>query len=145
MTAVAVAQVVTRVRETDVWELSTAVGARDLSHALAVLEQVYTPREGIALVALLASSIRKLLRFALAVGAGTSPEDAARVAGVPPFKVREATAQARALPTAELERWLFVLAEADGALKGSRRPERAILDGLLLDLMGRAPAAPAAP
>lgn len=143
ITADAVAQVVTRVRETDVWELSTAVGARDLSHALAVLDQVYAPREGIALLAMLASSIRKLLRFALAVEGGASPEDAARTAGVPPFKVREAAAQARAMSTAELERWLFVLAEADGALKGSRRPERTILDGLLLDLVGRRPPADA--
>jgi len=136
VTADAVAEVVTRVRETDVWELSSAVGSKDFPRALAILDEVYVPREGVGLVAMLASSIRKLFRFALAVQGGAAPDEAARVSGVPPFKVREAAAQARALPVEELSRWMFLLAEADGALKGSRRPERAILDGLILDMVG---------
>lgn len=136
VTADAVAQVVTRVRETDVWDLSTAVSSRDFPRTLAIFDQVYVPREGVGLLAMLASSIRKLFRFALAIGAGSPPDEAAKVSGVPPFKVREAVAQARSIPVAELERWMFLLAEADGALKGSRRPERAILLGLLLDMVG---------
>ncbi|MCU0659821.1 MAG: DNA polymerase III subunit delta [Polyangiaceae bacterium] len=136
VTAAAVAEVVTRVRETDVWGLSTAVGERDFPRALGILEEVYAPYEGVRLVGLLASSIRKLLAFSLALQRGVPPEEAARTAGVPPFKVREAVAQARALPVAELERWMFLLAEADGALKSSRRPERAVLEGLILDMVG---------
>lgn len=137
----AVSSVVAKVRETDIWELTSAVGARDFPRALSLLDQVYAPREGVLLVATLASSIRKLFRFALAIRAGVSPEEAAKTSGVPPFKVREVASQARAFSPDELERWMFLLAEADGALKGSRRPERAVLDGLLLDLVGKSQAA----
>lgn len=136
VTSAAVSEVVVRVREADVWGLSTAVGDRDGARALGILDQVFVPREGIRLVGLLASSVRKLLTFSLAMHSGMAPEEAAKAAGVPPFKVREVTSQARAIPPAELERWMLLLAEADGALKSSRRPERAILDGLILDMAG---------
>lgn len=138
VTSTAVSEVVVRVRETEVWGLSTAVGDRDFPRALAILDQVYAPYEGVRLVALLAAAIRKLLAFSLAVRSGTSAEEAARIAGVPPFKVREAAAQARSVPVEELERWIFLLAEADGTLKSSRRPERSVLDGLILDMVGAA-------
>lgn len=139
ISATAVAEIVTRVREADVWNLSTAIGERDLPKALTLMEEVYAPHEGIRLVALIASAIRKLLSFSLALHGGVSAEEAAKVAGIPPFKVREAAAQARAIPGQELERWIFLLAEADGLLKSSRRPELSILHGLLLDMMGATP------
>lgn len=138
ITAGAVAEVVTRVREADVWGLSTAIGNRDFPKAFALMDQVYAPHEGIRLVALIASSVRKLLAFSLAQRDGATAEEAAKVAGVPPFKVREAAAQARAVSCEELERWMFLLAEADGTLKSSRRPERAVLDGLIFDMIGAA-------
>jgi DNA polymerase-3 subunit delta len=136
VTSAAVSEVVVRVREVEVWGLSTAVGDRDGARALGILDQVYAPYEGIRLVGLLASSVRKLLAFSLAVRSGVAPEEAAKNAGVPPFKVREAVVQARAVPPAELERWMLLLAEADGTLKSSRRPERSVLDGLILDMVG---------
>jgi DNA polymerase-3 subunit delta len=137
ITADAVSQVVARVRETEIWDLSSAVGSRDLRKALSILDQVYTRGEGVLLVATLASSIRKLWRFSLALDAGSSPEEAVKLAALPPFKAGEAKAQVRALSTAELERWMRLLAEADAALKSSRRPERATLDWLILELAGR--------
>lgn len=145
ITAEAVATVVARVREADVWELSSAVCSRDFPRALSLLDQVYAPREGVGLVAMVASSIRKLLRMALALRAGAPPDEAAKTAGVPPFKVREAVSQLKNVSIPELERWMFLLAEADGALKSSRRPERTILDGLLLDLVAPRPPLAAGP
>jgi DNA polymerase-3 subunit delta len=136
VTSATVSEVVVRVREVEVWGLSTAVGDRDGARALGILDQVYAPYEGIRLVGLLASSVRKLLAFSLAVRSGVAPEEAAKIAGVPPFKLREVVAQARAVPPAELERWMLLLAEADGTLKSSRRPERSVLDGLILDMVG---------
>lgn len=138
VTADAVAQVVARLREADIWELSSAVGDRNFQRALSILDRVYAPREGIGLLATLAFSIRKLLRFALAIDAGFSEGEAVKQAGLPPFKAREAAAQARAISIPELERWMRLLAEADAALKGSRRPERSTLDWLIIEMVNGA-------
>lgn len=137
----AVADIVVSVRETSVFELVGAVGARDLRRALARLGEVFDPRDGgIGLVGLLAWSVRQLLRFALAVQSGASPEEAARTAGMPPFRAKDAMAQIRKLPVAELERWLLLLAEADLALKGSKRTARAVLDTLIMSMAASASA-----
>jgi DNA polymerase III subunit delta len=133
----AVSEIVVRVRETSVFTLISAVGARDLRRALAALGEVFDPRDGgIGLVALLAWSIRQLLRFAVAVQAGSSLEDAALAAGAQGFKGRDLHNQTRGLPVAELERWLVLLAEADLSLKGSKRPARAVLDTLVMAMAG---------
>lgn len=134
----AVSEVVVRVRETSVFALVDAVGRRDAGAALARLGEVFDPRTGgLPLVGLLAWSVRQLLSFESALRTGARPEDAAKAAGVPPFRARELSARLRGLSRAELERWLAALAEADLALKGSRRPARAVLETLLLAMAYR--------
>jgi len=86
------------------------------------------------LVGVLAWSTRQLLRFTMAYRGGASPEQAAQAAGAPPFKARELAGQARNLETSEIERWLRILAETDLALKGSRRPSRAVLESAILTM-----------
>ena len=126
---------VVRMRTSTVWELVSAVGRRDLGTALATLVDVYDPRDrGLRLVAVLARSVRQLIKFEAAQRGGASPEDAARRAGVPPFKARELAAQVRAIPRGELERWLVLLSATDLALKGSRLPPQAILESAMMEM-----------
>lgn len=129
---------VVRTRMRSVWELIDAVGRRDLSKALAALADVYDPRDrGLRLIALIARSVRQLLKFEAAMRSGATPDEAAKAAGAPPFKARELAAQVQAISRTELERWLEVLAATDLALKGSRRPALAVLETAIVDLCTR--------
>jgi DNA polymerase-3 subunit delta len=131
-----VAQCITRLRTSTVWELVSAVGRRDVGAALAALDDVYDPQDrGLKLVGVLAWSARQLLKFESATRAGLNPAQAAQRAGAPPFKARELQDQVSALPRAVLERWLEMLAEVDLALKGgSRRPPRAVMEHAIIEL-----------
>lgn len=132
-----VSDLIVKVREADAFQLVGAVSRKDLSATLATLADVYDPRDrGLRLLGLLAWSVRSLIRFDAAIGAGLAPDEAAKSAGIPPFRARETAAQLKNLPRADLERWLTVLAETDLALKGSRRPPQAILESMLIDLAG---------
>ena len=92
-----------------------------------------SPRDAVAECA--SESVRQLARYQAASLAGTPPDEAARVAGVfQPFRARELASKARAIPPREVERWLLVLAEADIALKSSRRAADAILESMVLQL-----------
>lgn len=135
-----VAACVTRIRPSSVWELVGAVGKKDAATALRVFADVYDPQDrGLPLVGLLAWSTRQLLRFSAALRGGASAEAAAKAAGAPPFRARELAAQVKKIPERELERWLATLAETDLALKGSRRPPRAILESAILTMTRSAP------
>lgn len=134
----AILECVANVKPGSVWDLVNAVGRRDPRAALVALDKVFEPGEGPRLVGLLCWSVRQLIRFASARNAGLSPPEAARVAGVPPFKVRELTDQLRQLSLERAERWLIELSEVDLALKGgSRLPPRLVLERALLDFCAR--------
>jgi DNA polymerase-3 subunit delta len=128
---------VARVRTADTWALVDAVGARDLGRALQTLADAYDPRDrGLPLLGALAWSVRQLARFQAAVASGASSDDAARRAGVPSaYRARELATKARAIRPKEVERWLLVLAEADLALKSSRRTPDAVLEDMLTRLV----------
>jgi DNA polymerase III subunit delta len=135
----AISACVVRMRQSSVWELVGAVGSKKLGLALTALDDIFDARDrGLPLVGLLAWSIRQLVKFEAATRAGKSPEEAARLAGAPPFKARELAQQVRAVSASELERWLLLLAETDLALKGSRRPPRAILEDAITQMCGQA-------
>jgi DNA polymerase-3 subunit delta len=144
VTEAAVSECVIRLRPSTVWELVGAVGRRDAGGALAALDQVYDPADrGIRLVGLLAWSTRQLVKFEAATRAGLGASEAAVRAGAPPFKARELAQQVRGFPSSDLARLLVRLAEVDAELKGgSKRPAKASLERLILDLC--TPARPAA-
>ncbi|MCU0692236.1 MAG: DNA polymerase III subunit delta, partial [Polyangiaceae bacterium] len=130
-----VAACVTRIRASSVWELVGAVANRDADRALHVLGDVYEPQDrGLRLLGVLAWSTRQLLRFAAAYQGGATPEQAAQAAGAPPFKARELAAQVRRLPAQHIENWIATIADADLALKSSRRPPRAVLESAILTM-----------
>jgi DNA polymerase-3 subunit delta len=135
ITEESVHEVVARVRVGSVWGLSDAVAARDRATALRLLNENYDPRDrGLPLLGLLASAIRKILKLRALLDAGVAPQEAARQAGIPPFKAQEATSQAKKFPRGELERAVAIFAEADLALKGSKRPPLLVLEDAIVRL-----------
>jgi DNA polymerase III subunit delta len=129
----AVLTCVANMQPATVWDLVGAVGRRDAGAALAALERVFESGGGPRLVGLLCWSTRQLIRFASARRAGLSADDAARQAGVPPFKIRELSDQLRQLPLERAERWLETLAQVDLDVKGgSRLPQKAVLETALI-------------
>jgi DNA polymerase-3 subunit delta len=132
----AVSACVARVRTADTWALVDAVGARDLGRAMRTLADAYDPRErGLPLLGALAWSLRQLARFQAALESGASSGEAARRAGASsPYRARELAARARGLRPREVERWLLLLADADVALKSSRRPPDSVLEEMLTRL-----------
>jgi DNA polymerase-3 subunit delta len=131
----AVATIVTRVRQSTVWELIDALGRRQMAAALATLADVYDPRDGgLRLLGAVSWSVRQMVKFDSARRAGAEPAEAAQRAGVPPFKVQEVAQVVRTIPPGTLGRWLRLMAEADRALKGSRRPAQAVLEGMLIEM-----------
>lgn len=131
-----ISETVVRVRTKSVWELVSAVSARNLGLSLSTLDDVYDPSDrGLSLIGILSWATRQLIKYQDARSAGMSPPEAAKAAGVPPFKSRELEEQVRKMPKASLSRWLQHLAEADLDLKGgSKLPPRAIIRQMLFDL-----------
>lgn len=136
ITEEAVSQCVVRLRTASVWELVTAVGKRDIATCLGLLADVYDPSDrGLRLLGVLAWATRQLIKFEQAIKEGANATDAAKAAGAPPFKARELGQQVQGMPPGALTAWVERLAEADLALKGAtRRPARAILEQMLMDL-----------
>ncbi len=131
----ALAAVVTRVRQETVWALVDALVARNLGGALAALSDAYDVRDrGLPLLGAIAARVRQLIKLKTAVGRGLSPSEAAAEAGVPGFKASELSRVVSRLPARALPSWLMLIAEADLALKGSRRPGAEVLSTMLLEM-----------
>jgi DNA polymerase-3 subunit delta len=131
----ALAQVVTRVRQDDVWALVDALAARRLSAGLAALHDAFDARDGgLPLLGAVAWRVRQLVKFQAAMRSGAARADAAKRAGVPPFKANDLERAVRSMSPATLDNWLLLLAEADQALKGSRRPAQRVLETMLIDM-----------
>jgi DNA polymerase III subunit delta len=134
-----VSELIPVVRPATVWELLDAVGQRKLARVLTLLDRVYDPQDrGLRLVGLLAWSARQMLRLEASLAAGMNAQEAAKAAGIPPFRVRAAEQQMKRFSKATLEQWLVHLRQIDLQLKGgSKRPPRAILETALIELCGQ--------
>ena len=147
-----VGECLVRIRPTEVWALTDAVGRRDLARALSALDRVYDPRDAGRLVGVLAWSTRQLVRFEAALRHGATPPEAAQLAGAPPFKARELADQVRRTTPAALEAWLETLGRVDLGLKGgTKRPAKAVFESAIMSAcqhrtaLGRRRGAPNAP
>ena len=131
----ALTAVVTRVRQETVWALVDALVERNLSGALAALHDAYDDRDrGLPLLGAIAARVRQLIKLRSALDRGQSPAEAAGEAGVPPFKAGELARVVRRLPSRALPQWLLLIAEADLALKGSRRQGSEVLATMLVEM-----------
>src|SRR6185295_10996717 len=114
----AVAAVVTRVRQSSVWELIDALGARRTASALGTLADVYDPRDGgLRLLGAISWSVRQMVKLDSHLRTGVDVKEAAARAGVPPFKAQDVARTVRSVPPGTLPNWLRLMAETDLALK----------------------------
>ena len=135
ITEEAVSQVVTRVRQSTVWELIDALGERRLARVLALVGEVFDPRDGgLRLLGAIAWAVRQMVKLESALQTGADVREAAQAAGVPPFRASTVARFVRAAPPGTLGRWLTLLADTDLALKGSRRPPLAVLEAMLIEM-----------
>jgi DNA polymerase III subunit delta len=122
----AVEACVTKVRVESIWALVAAL--RTASSLLADREPP------LRILAMVARQLRIVSRMQSALATGAPPQDAARLAGAPPFKARDLAVAARRFDRKSLARAFAVLAQADVALKGSKRPPDVVLQGAILEL-----------
>ncbi len=135
ITEEAVTTLVTRVAQSSVWELIGALSRRQTGRALALVGDVFDPREGgLRMLGAIGWSVKQLVRFEGGLREGLSPNEAAQRAGVYPARIQETRETVRALPPGALARWMRALADADLALKGSKRPAQAILETMVLEM-----------
>ncbi len=131
----AVATMVARVRRSTVWELLDVLGKRKLADALGMLPEVFDARDGgLPVLGAIAWTVRNMAKFESALRSGLDESAAASQAGVPPFKARDMAQSIRSYPPGTLSRWLRLLAEADLALKGSRRSPQAVLETMVIEM-----------
>ncbi|MBK8258649.1 MAG: DNA polymerase III subunit delta [Polyangiaceae bacterium] len=135
ISAEVVSKLVTRVAHAPVWDLLEAVIARKPGRALAALADAMDERDAaLPLLGLLFSAVRSLLKLEVALQEGLDLTEAAKQAGIMPFKARERAQTLRTLPPGTLRHWVELMAAADLALKGSKRSGQAVLETLVLEM-----------
>ena len=135
ITLAAVEATVVRIRVDSIWTVVDSVAARRASVALAGVGSLLADREPpLKILAMLARQLRMVARMKQALGDGLRGPEAARFAGALPFKARDLEAAARKFDDEALRAAFRALAEADLALKGSRRPGEVVMEELVLAL-----------
>lgn len=131
----AVTQCVTRIRVESIWSLVDAIGLKDRRKGVAAAQSLLDDREPpLRLLAMVARQLRMVARMREALSEGLRPQDAAKRAGAPPFKAGDLTESARRFTADSLGDAFALLAEADRALKGSKRPPDVVLQDAVLAL-----------
>ena len=138
--AAAVEACVSRVAADSIWALVDAVGMRDTKRALEAAGSLLDNREApLRILAMVARQLRIVAKMRDALLSGLRGGDAAAKAGAPPFKARELTDSARRFTSVQLAFAFDVLADADLALKGSKRPGELVLEEAILTLCAGRP------
>ncbi|MCB9594352.1 MAG: DNA polymerase III subunit delta [Sandaracinaceae bacterium] len=136
----AVEACVSRIAADSIWALVDAVGMRDVPKALAAAGSLLDNREEpLRILAMIARQLRIVARMRDALKSGLRGRDAALEAGAPPFKAAELTASAGRFSAVHLAFAFDTLADADLALKGSKRPGELVLEEAILALCAGRP------
>lgn len=130
----------TRVRS--IFDLTDAIGGRDLPRATLTLRSALGGGESALMVlAMIARQLRHLLQVKELGASGARPAEIAKRVGIRPFLVDPLTVQSRRYATAELCAALDAVARADVRLKSSRLDPGVVLDRLLLEVIRPEPEA----
>lgn len=136
----AVMQCVTRIRVESIWSLVDAIGLKDRRKGVAAAQSLLDDREPpLRLLAMVARQLRIVARMREALSEGLRPQEAAKRAGAPPFKAGDLTESARRFTADSLGDAFTLIAEADRALKGSKRPPDVVLQDAVLALCADRP------
>ena len=128
-------EVVADVRVRSVFELIDQIMRRDTGGALLTARLLMEEGESpIGINAMLARQARQLLGLADVGSDGEAAREAARLVGVPPFKVAEVSRTARSFSVPRLRRLLSRVAQTDARLKSSRLDDSVWMESLIFDL-----------
>ena len=120
-----------------IFELTDAIGARDLGRASLLLRNALGGGESaLGVLGMITRQLRQLLQVRSLAARGTSPRDMAGALGLRPFVVDLLVRQAARYSEAELTRALEAALRADIRLKSSRLGAGVALDRLLVEAIG---------
>lgn len=126
---------VTRIRVDSIWTLVDAVAARRASVALAAVGSLLADREPpLKILAMVSRQLRMVAKAKQALADGLRGPEMARFAGALPFKARDLESAARKFDDEALRSAFRAIAEADLALKGSKRPGDVVMEETILAL-----------
>ncbi|MFK7990307.1 MAG: DNA polymerase III subunit delta [Sandaracinaceae bacterium] len=126
---------VSRIAADSIWALVDSVSMRNTAGALSAAGSLLADREpALRILAMVARQLRIVARMREALASGLRGSDATAQAGAPPFKAKELTESARRFTQRDLAAAFTTLADADLALKGSKRPSERVLEEAILQL-----------
>jgi DNA polymerase-3 subunit delta len=118
-----------------IFELTDAIGARDLGRASLLLRNSIDSGEAaLRVLAMITRQMRQLLNIKTMAG-GVRPAEVASALGLPPFLAQGLMDQARRYQKHELCRALDAAAAADVRLKSTRLAPGVVLDRLLVEMI----------
>lgn len=131
----AVEAIVTRVRVDTIWSLIDAIALKRVKVAIEAAGSLLADREPpLKILSMVARQIRMVAKMKTALDDGLDQASATKAAGAMPFKARDLTESAKRFSEGDLKRALILLAEADVALKGSKRDPEIVMEETVLAL-----------
>jgi len=127
---------VSEVRPATIFELTKAIGERDLKRTFRALERIWESGEPpLKILGMIARQFRHLLITKEVQTNGGGAEEIKKQVGVPnPYYLRELAAQAKGFSLEALRRAMRTLWETDLRLKRSSLSKRLLLEGLVITL-----------
>jgi DNA polymerase-3 subunit delta len=129
---------VSRARETNIFDLVDCVGRRETDRALRLLHGLLADGEApLYLLTMLARQVRILIQVSELGAQGLTQKEMADRLKLHPFVVKKGDAQARNFTMADLEAAHTRLVEADWSIKTGKMEDVLALDTLVVDLTSR--------
>jgi len=128
--------VVSEVRTTTIFELTKAIGERDLKRTFRALERIWESGEPpLKILGMISRQFRHLLITKEVQANGGGAEEIKKQIGVPnPYYLKELAAQAKGFSQGALRRAMKTLWETDLRFKRSSLSKRLLLEGLVITL-----------
>jgi DNA polymerase-3 subunit delta len=124
---------VTRTRE--IWDLTDAIGRRDLRATLELLHVMLEQgQSAIGINSMVARHFRQLWQVKLATQKGLGKNEIATSVGMAPFFVERYQKAAKGFGEETLRSILAVMLRTDRSLKSSRLPDRVMLEKMVMDV-----------
>lgn len=127
---------ITRARVDTIWKLVDSLSMRDAAGALAAADSLLRDRtNALALLAMIARQLRMIAKMRQALSEGMSDNEAAKLAGMPPFKAQAGRAAARKWNLRLFERAFEEIARTERLIKSSRVDPADRVMALLLEIL----------
>ena len=130
-----IAQIIAETRVSSIFDLTDALGDKDLEEALAILDQMLLSGEApIKIEVMIARHFRILARLQDPSLRNAGRTQRARAVGVSPYFLKDYARHARKFSPARVHHLLDQLVDVDLSLKSSKLDDRVILEQLLLNI-----------